>query len=66
MDNDPSRSAALVAALDQADAALRVVAGMLGDYRRQLVEAGFSSDDALELCVDLQRIIIFHEINPGD
>lgn len=49
----------LVALLDQARAALTDVALLLADYRRQLIDAGFDRDDALELCVELQRAIIF-------
>lgn len=49
----------LVAALDQATAALRDVAHLLGDYRAELVASGFSSDQALELCLDMQRAVIF-------
>lgn len=48
----------LVAALDQLGASLRDVAAILGDYRRQLVAAGFPEEDALDLCIDLQRAVI--------
>lgn len=51
----------LTAALDQAGAALADVAGMLGDYRRQLVDAGFTPDEALELCAELQQAAIFRD-----
>jgi hypothetical protein len=49
----------LVAALDQATAALVDVARMLGDYRRGLIAAGFEPDEALELCIEVQREVIF-------
>ena len=58
MDDTP-RTAALVAILDQANAALQDVADMLATYRQLLVAAGFSEDDALELCLQVQRAVIF-------
>lgn len=61
MDDDPVRVPVvdLVAALDQARAALVDVAQMLGDYRGRLIAAGFAPDEALELCIEVQREVIF-------
>jgi hypothetical protein len=61
--DDPGRGR-LVAVLDQAEAALRDVAGMLGTYREHLVAAGFDREDALELCLDVQRAVIFGDYEP--
>lgn len=49
----------LVAAVDQAGAALADVARMLAGYRDELVAAGFETDEALEFCLELQRSLIF-------
>lgn len=49
----------LTSALDQARAALRDVAGVLGKYREYLIEAGFDRDEALEFCIEVQREVIF-------
>jgi len=49
----------LAAQLDQLQAACTNVAHTLGHYRDELIHDGFSSDDALELCIDLQRAVIF-------
>lgn len=52
-------TAGLIALLDQAKAALTDVAKMLGEYRQLLMAAGFPADDALDLCLDVQRAILF-------
>lgn len=52
----------LVAALDQAEAALTDVARTLGRYRLELIAAGFDGEDALELCLDLQRSMILDRL----
>lgn len=44
----------LVAAIDQLRAGLGDVARLLGGYRSELIAAGFSPDEALELCRDIQ------------
>lgn len=57
----------LTSALDQARAALLDVAAVLGKYRDYLVEAGFNRDEALELCIEVQREVIFgYGEGPGD
>jgi hypothetical protein len=61
--DDRARIGDLVAAVDQAGAALRDVAGMLGAYREQLIAAGFDRDEAIELVLDLQRDIILADLD---
>jgi len=58
------RNPDLIAALDQLRAAMADVAEALGSYRHQLMHAGFDSEDALELCLDLQRVVIFGDRSP--
>lgn len=58
MDPDRLRAGALAAAISQAGPPLRNVANLLAGYREQLIEAGFPHDEALELCLDLQRDVI--------
>lgn len=55
-------AADLVAALDQVAAALRDMAVVIGRYRLQLIEQGMDRDDALELCLALQRRILFGDL----
>lgn len=57
-DIDILTSGAVTAALDQAHAALRDLAGLLGRYRSQLVAAGFHEEQILELCLDLQLSVL--------
>lgn len=57
-DGDRLRAGALAAAIAQAGPALTRVAHMLASYRDELIAAGFPHDEALELCLDLQRDII--------
>ena len=56
---EPDPAAGLIAALDQFNAALADVARALGNYRQLLVDAGFDRDEALELCIDVQRAVLF-------
>jgi hypothetical protein len=55
------RLGALAAAVGQLEAALRDFARTLGGYRRELIAAGFPPDEALELCLELQRMAILSE-----
>jgi hypothetical protein len=57
-----SRSPDLIAALDQLQAALTDVARVLAGYRRMLILAGFGLDEALELCLAVQREIILDHL----
>lgn len=45
----------MVAAFDQAAAQLRPLAQFLGQYRKALVEAGFSEGEAFELVLEAHR-----------
>lgn len=63
---EPIRRGDLVAVLDQAGAALRDVAQMLGGYRRDLIDAGFPTDDALEMCIEAQRHALFETAMADD
>jgi hypothetical protein len=56
----------LVAAIDQAGAALKDVARILGEYRAELVLAGFPPDEAMELCLDLQRDIMLGDLDEDE
>jgi hypothetical protein len=57
---------ALIARLDQAGAALRDVARMLGSYRDELIAAGFDRDEAIEFALDLQRDIMLADVDEGE
>lgn len=52
------RAGAIAAAIDQAARPLRDVAHMLAWYRGELEKAGMHPDEALELCLELQREMI--------
>jgi hypothetical protein len=56
------RLGAVAAVMAQADAALSDVAKMLGGYRRELIAAGFDPDEALELCLELQRAALIEDL----
>lgn len=63
MDSEPRTPVRdLVAAIDQAGGALRDVARILGDYRRELEAAGLDRDEAIELLLDVQRDILFCDL----
>jgi hypothetical protein len=47
-----------LAASDQTAAVLGDIASILGAYRRKLIAAGFQSEEALDLCRDVQDFIL--------
>ena len=47
-----------IAGRDQTAAVLVDIAAILGAYRRELTAAGFTAEEALDLCLEVQEFIL--------